>query len=436
MVGPLRCVRLPLPLLLVATLLACEGDPGNVPSEPGGALSGAGACKVAPIEALVPEIYATAKDQSEARGFCGEIERAIGRAEHLVAVTRAYEWLTRTFDLYRAGAVVPGSETEIERLFDVEVFGTLLAPSFAALPDDDAPDLSSLAEGLHLDPNLNGVVVTALGEACDEAAGNADPCIATTPNRHAALKLKQNGVHVVITSLPPQAAYGDCTAISDGLSHDCFDVQLHVAVFPEDAIVDPGVIGVCVNDVSPFAPGSDVTIGVTKGETASDGSLVLLPPAIAPGTLDCSDVEPAAGLAGRVRSVVDPVLRVFRARPAYASPGKLGASVSTFSPVVPVDEDVRRGSISGVATSVFDEVSGANVTVFDPSGAVVATTVTAADGTFLVDGLPILGESGTTYTVRVVRNGTLEDTETAHLAPFPTSARDVSVVLELFPPGH
>lgn len=427
----------PLVALFLATVLfACEGDRAPGPLEPAGTLSLAGACKVASIDALILQIYVTQKHVSEAQGFCGEVARLADKGRHLAAVATAYDWLTWTFDLYRAGALVGGSEDEIEQLFDVEVFGTLLAPSFAALPNDDPPDLSSLAEGLSLDPDLNGVVVTEFAQDCDESAGASDPCIATTPNRHAALKLRQKGVKVVITILPPQAQYGDCTAISDGLSHDCFDFQLHVAVFPADAVVDPGVIGMCVNDVSPFAPDADVILGVTKGRTNPDGSLVVLPSATAPATIDCSDVEVATGLPGRLWDAVEPAFRIFRARPAYASPGKLGASVTTFSPMVPVDEDVRRGTISGTATSVFDEVSGADVIVRDPDGVVVATTKTAQDGTFFVGNLPILGEDGTTYTVTVIRNGNLQDTEQAHLAPFPRSARDATLVFELFPPGH
>lgn len=427
-------------ILCGAFFLSCGDDHRPTPSEPAGALRPAGACKVAAIDALIPQIYASKKHQSEASGFCGEVARLQDKGQYVDAVTTAYAWLTRTFDLYRADELVDGAEAEeaIEQLFDVEVFGTLLAPSFAALPDDP-PDLSGLARGLDLDPDLNGVIVKQFAEACDGFAGEDDPCIATTPNRHAALQLKQNGVHVVITVLPPQGDFGFCTAEEglNDLSHDCFDFQLQVAVFPEGAVLEPGTIGLCVNDRSEFAPSSDVVLGVTKGEKDENGALAFLPAANAPVTLDCTDVEIArSGFGGALWSALGPAWRLLSPRSAIADPGKLGASMGAFSPVVAADKDFRRGSISGTAQSVFDEVSGADVTVWVPDS-VVATTKTDAAGTFTVDSLPILGEDGTTYTVTVVRNGTLQDVESATLKPFPLEARDVvGLVFDLVPPGQ
>lgn len=486
----------------VVVALGCEDDRGSPLSGRSDGLHPAGACKDVEIADLIPQIYSQNKHQSEAAGFCKDVISLVDDGEGLAAIATAYQWLERTYDLGRAGLLAPivgkddTTADKIQELFEHEVFGensTFPGTQDALLTQAlqqtglEPPNLSNLAEGLEAIPDFNGIVVDQVVGPC--GGGSNDPCIVVTPNKHAAVQLQNvqqtDGPFVVISTLPPtQTFFGECIAVGDDKSHDCFNDQLFVAVFSPDGTpavnsTNTAIGGLCVDDFYTYAPDNPPTfgdegtpstlpaennLGITQGKVDNSGNLIFLTDATLPaGVLNCSTSigNQASGFRGTLWAALGPAQHLFRVTPAYAAPGPMGAAFSNFSPVVAADRRVRNGTLWGTAFSVFDEVSGADVTVYecpdDPVSAAdciapgneattvdgdTATAVTQSDGSFVVGGLPIDGVDGTTYAITVVRNKNLQgvavvaDDHTQDTMTLTPEVRDVETVVELFPPGQ
>lgn len=403
------CSRSISAVVLISLLLGCGGEE-NLPSEAERPLAVAAACKDEQIVTLLDSMF-DSKNERDGLQTCAEAIRLAGKSQPVEARAVVHAFLVSVLALIDSGdvAAAPG-------LTVAESVVALFHAFTNAIGQDPFP---LTPEALATD----GVVAQ---ECPDEG------CTTTTPNRHAALRFNEGGFRVIVTIEPAQTHYGQCTAFEFEHGHDCFDLQVQVEVFPENKIVTPAIFGTCVVDTGPFAPSGDVASRV-RIATEEDGAFVLLPPATPPGTLDCSDLATTApdGWRGFAEDVGR---RLFSVRPAYASPGRLGAAVAAFSPVVPVDPEIRTGSIRGTATSVFDEISGADVTLFDGNGQVVGTTLTDAQGAYVFEDVPI-PDASETYSVLVFRNSTLSQQKSVTLTPVPPN-RDVVLDFELVPPGY
>lgn len=244
----------------------------------------------------------------------------------------------------------------------------------------------------------------------------------TVPSKHAAIAFDPGVLSgptwVVVAGLSDPPDPGMCP-FGFPVDVDCYPLFYDYSVFPETNVTGVPRVGQCVLDEGPLAPPSEAVamrLRIASESEDDPGTLVFWPLTEAPSTVDCTDLEEPVivGWQGTLFEAMGPLAGLFRVTPAYANPGKLGASISSFSPFAPADpesggseeeppppEDVE-GVIEGVVVNSFEQpVAGQVVNLRRVGGGLTDQTVTGPDGTFKFSGLPIDPE-GTDYQVRAV----------------------------------
>ncbi len=176
---------------------------------------------------------------------------------------------------------------------------------------------------------------------------------------------------------------GDCP-FGFPVPYDCYPLFFDYSLAPETNLAGVPTIGQCVVEPpDPNAPPNQTVeqrVRIASPDDDNPGELIFWPLATAPATVDCSDL--ALGPPGPLDALwagLGPLQGLFTVSEAHANPGRLGASVSTFSPFAPTDPVL--GTID--ATVVDDQqnpISGAIVTVADQNQQVVASDTTDMNG--------------------------------------------------------
>ncbi|MDX1623132.1 MAG: hypothetical protein R3199_04040 [Gemmatimonadota bacterium] len=171
-----------------------------------------------------------------------------------------------------------------------------------------------------------------------------------TPNQKAAVTITVDGqTQLTISGLPEPDEPGQCdtyfgtdaelAASIQVEEAECFPHGFRIEIFPEDNLVGTAVVGLCaVDPPHPLAPPPGTALRIGTQDPDDPGEVIILPEATPPPGLEC-DTQAARGSGDRESDVwraLDPFEGLFRVTPLYASPGRLGASVTAFSPFAPV----------------------------------------------------------------------------------------------------
>ena len=162
---------------------------------------------------------------------------------------------------------------------------------------------------------------------------------------------------VAIFPLPNPTTAGECPFSSDP-PNDCYPRFFDVSVEPAGSVADDVELALCVLDPpDPLAPPSQTVAARLQIASEHQGQLVFWPsaPGLGPAGVTCTapSVLAPSGWQGEVWSAMGPLADLFSAAPLFADPGRLGASVSSFTPFAPTDPVVPLacpGSPDAVAT--------------------------------------------------------------------------------------
>ena len=221
-----------------------------------------------------------------------------------------------------------------------------------------------------------------------------------------------------------------------------FPLFYEFSVTPETSF-GPGVVGgVCVVDPpDPYAPPDPVVARLRLAHLVDgeSGPEVEVLPLANADFLDCtgaSTVPAVTGLGawgGRALAAFEP-LSTFLVAPLWASPGRLGATITAFSPFGAVDPDFEEGPGEPVPTTttlvfqdptlVAGQITTATATVTPPPDDSAAPFVN-----IVFSNLP--GGSGTTVVAPLVNGEAVITVECDPLNQFPADA-DVEIRVTLF----
>jgi len=334
--------------LLAVPLLFAACSESVVPEERSNPLAAAGPpgrCDDSAIRSAIGDVFSGGLE-TQALAKCSNVLRKIGEDDLGTALEMTLAWLEQTLDLFDAGQVSDRDGID-------ELFGLV----FAALGFGNGTD--------------------AVVDVVTPAGKNV-----TTPTGFAGAEFDPNDVSddtfIVITRLDDPRFPGDCVP---GLGFDarpgvaCYPLFYDYSVFPEENVVDEVVIGQCVLDpgTDPNAPADATILNRIRLATPDESGegIVLLPVVPGPADVDCTSlggVIAGDGWRDALWAGLGPLQRVFTVRPAFANPGKLGASISAFSPKIPVDPgasvvagwDAQRGGFSSLgSSSTMDLARGA-----------------------------------------------------------------------------
>lgn len=382
-----RVARLSIVALLL--LAACGDRNAEVPSD-----SAAGPLAPAQLDgiadpaiiAAIAELFPAGQSRNHAFAYYGRIRVRALTGDMDGAVAEVFGFLHFALRLLQRGILL-GPDP-----------GGALADLFAMIFEElgvEGPPLSGFALG------EGGFAIGLIGPEGGRV---------TAPNKHGAIAfdpgMLSGPTWVVVAQLPNPADPGECP-FGFPVENDCYPLFFDYSVFPESNLTgeDPPRIGQCVIEEGPLAPPNEMVEMRLRIASELNGMLVFWPMTEAPSTVDCTDLEMAAWQSD-LMDLLGPFARVFKVTPLYANPGRLGASVSSFSPFAPADPVIEEpdpeveGTIEGVVlTASQTPVSGATVQLRELRGDYMDSTTTGMDGTFEFTGLPI-GPEGTTYRVR------------------------------------
>lgn len=329
----IRFSRLACLLALPAWLTACGTDTAEVPSAASGGLDAAArsACTVQDAADIIDEIFPPPGLSNQATAKCGNILRQADR-DLGVGVSQTFDFLGQTLDFYHDGRLNSPSQGTLEEAI-VDLFAALFGAIGVAGPPltPEGIERGDIAVGLF-----------------DENGGTL-----TVPSAHSAIHFDFGDLAgdtwvtiAFIADSDPNTA-GNCP-FGFPVLHDCYPLFYDYSLVPATNLVDPPRIGQCVVEPpdpnAPPNPTVEARLRIASPDEANPGELIFWPLATAPGTVDCSDLVPPPGPIDALDALwtgLGPLQRLFRVGEAYANPGKLGASVSTFSPFAPADPVAR-----------------------------------------------------------------------------------------------
>lgn len=319
-------------ILGLTILSACADDRGGpMPSDPAGALDPAGwasdLCPDREIRKRIASLFPLENDlRKRAFEHCGNALEAFEAGAHLAAGWWGHRFLWYTTRLYDRSRLLEPEEETTEG-----AIALLFADLFERIQTEGPP---LTAEGI------------AGGGLAIELVTPDRGRLMVTPNRHAAVRFWEDYVSdrtwAVVIQLPaPQ----EPTTCPDGFPGGlpCYPLFFDYSLFPESHLQGEPRVSLCVVDEGPFAPPEEALDDLRLASPTHDqpDELMVWPVANASTALDCADASVA--LFGEERfgdhlwDALGPFHRLFRVTPAYANPGRLGASVSTFSPFAAVD---------------------------------------------------------------------------------------------------
>lgn len=350
-------MRSPRSLLVLALLavVACQNDRGapgvDTTSNPLEAARNKPACTTDDITDLL-DAGAFANDglTNAIDVHCGQVERATGQEK----IDKAFETIDQILDLAASGQVDPVGGMSVE-----EVVEALL---------------SAFLELAGIDPAGRVAVAFIEPSALDD--GRED---VVTPDGESALSLSLGDLigPVLAAILPVESPpAGECPFDFDP-PEPCFPQAWDWSFTPIENVVGNVDGWLCLDStvLPQGVPESRIEIASEDGE--NPGTLKFwgnAPEGTIPSgfTGFCPDEEPQIGFGiprpdGVLGHAWD-LAAVFRATPAYASPGKLGASIGAFSVFAPADPGpTQTGTISGEVTTQSSEctqpIAGAAVSI-------------------------------------------------------------------------
>lgn len=376
--------RIPRTLFAVASLAwlaACGPEPPAVLSDASGELETAAkwTCTVPEAADIIGEIFPPPGLRNQALAKCANILRQADR-DLDDAVDQSFDFLVQTLDFRSQGMLNDPSQGTVEQAI-VDLFALLFDAIGVQGPSLTAGGIGS-----------GDYVIGQL----DENGG-----ILTVPSGFAAAQFFVDDLSgdtwVTIARIldPNPNTAGDCP-FGFPVPYDCYPLFYDYSLVPESNLVasDTPVIGQCVAENDPVnSPPSQAVedrLRLASPDKDDPGELVFWPLATAPATVDCTELEAAlAPLDARdlLWSGVGPLQRLFSVSEAYANPGKLGASVSVFSPFAPTDPETG-GTIEVIVEFDGEPVEDATVTVIDESENVVGSGATDENGEITFSDLP------------------------------------------------
>lgn len=268
---------------------------------------------------------------------CGQVERADTMEEK---VEKALETIDQILELAAAGQVnpVPGMSVD-------EVVEALLS-SFFDLAGIDPTDM----------------VEVKFIEPSDLTDGLEDVVI---PNGESALQLSMGDLAgpVVAAILPVMSPAGGGCPFSFDPPEECYPQAWDWSFTPIENVVGDVDGWLCLDSRELPAGVPESRIEIASEDENNPGTLVFwgnTPEGTVPAdfTDTCPDEEIIIGSRpdGALGYAWD-VANLFRVTPAYARPGRLGASIGAFSVFTPADPGgaVGMGTISGEVTSLFSD---------------------------------------------------------------------------------
>lgn len=360
-------------VLALAWIAACGLEPTEIPSEVSRSLDAAAkkACDDATVVGIIEEIYSNPGQETKATTQCANVFEAADKSSEK-GVKAAFGFVDHVLADYQKGKLAqPGMGTLEEAL--TALFDAL----FAAL-GFEAPSI---------DPGADLAIGTV-----DETGG-----VVTVPSAHAALQFAPGDLaddtHVVLSLIPdPDPGTPGGCPFAFPVPYDCYPLFYSYSIFPESNLTGTPTLGQCVVEPpDPDAPPNatvEARLRIASEDENNPGTLVIWPFATAPATVDCSDLAMGPpDWRDEFWAALGPLGELFSVTPAYANPGKLGASVSTFSPFAPVDTLVTGSIAVLVEDDAGDPLPGATVDLEDLFATPIATQITGPSGTTTFGGL-------------------------------------------------
>jgi len=384
-----------LPVLALLAIVACQNDRGapgvDTTSNPLEVARGKPACTTDDITDLL-DAGAFANDglTNAIDVHCGQVEGASGEEQ----VEKAFETIDQILELAADGQVNPADGKSAE-----EVVEALLS-AFLELAGIDTADR----------------VVVAFIEPDDLLDGRED---VVTPDGESALSLSLGDLigPVVAAILPVESPPGGQCPFDFDPPQECYPQAWDWSFTPIENVVDDVDGWLCLDSTVLPQGVPENRIEIASEDAENPGTLRFwgnTPEASIPGdfTEFCPDEEPEIGFGvprpdGMLGHAWD-LASVFWVTPAYASPGKLGASIGAFSVFTPADPGptTQTGTISGTVTTSSSEctqpIPGAAVSI----PATNFATVTNSSGFYSLS-VPF-----DTYTVEASASGFFSEEET------------------------
>ncbi|HUP21098.1 MAG TPA: carboxypeptidase-like regulatory domain-containing protein [Gemmatimonadota bacterium] len=339
-----RPVYRSLAAVLVPLALAACGGSSEAPSGVPRALDPAArwTC-TGEVADLVDEIFPPPGLRNMALSRCANIQRQYARGEILDATAMVYEL--------------------IEDAIDDAANGLLLTPPSRTLEEALADLIAALLAEVGLEPGAGEVVVGVV----DETGGDV-----TVPSGHAALSFDPDDVSgetwVTIIGLADPLVAGACP-FGFPVPYDCYPLFFDMSLEPASNLQDAVTAGLCVADTGPLAPPNATVAGrlqLASPDPNNPGQIVFWPVVAAPSGVDCSDLAFApTGWQKDLFALLGPAARLFEVAPAWADPGSLGGSMTSFSPVAATDPDTT----GSTTPALLAPASGATIAQNDPATA-------------------------------------------------------------------
>lgn len=354
-----RSARLPVTLLALAVLAACGDTPEAGPDAgPSSSLAPAAVPVTCTGDAgaLIDELFPAGAARDYAVQQCARIQHRSmkGKTESALLAIEQF----------------------IEDLLLLAAQGRLNTPSMGTIEEA----MGALVAALYADAGIAvGVGEIGVGEV-DESGGTV-----ASPSMHAAIEFAPGDLGgdtwVTIVPLPLPGSPGDCP-FGFPVNHDCYPLYYDVTIHPAGNLIDPATLGFCVLDSGPFAPPSMTVadrLQIASRDHVNPGQIVFWPVSAAPGAVDCSDLAFApTGWQGRVWDALGPFAGLFEVTPAFANPGKLGASISSFTPFAAADPVPN----TAVAPALFFPGANAIIPQNNPDTAFTPSSCSFGNGTW------------------------------------------------------
>lgn len=283
--------------------------------------------------------------------------------------------------------------------------------------------------GLVFDGVSGGVTVGLVED------GQSGPEEVVAPNSGGGISVDDEDISgdtwFAVSRIPDPTSPGDCPAGFPTNAFDCYPLFYDVTVFPASNVVDDVLMNICVVETGPNAPPTTTVeqrLQIASPSHDDPGSLTFWPQdgGIVNGVSCPTIASLPDDWRGDLWRALGPFQEVFAVTPAYANPGRLGASIGAFTPFAPTDPasgPSTTGTIEGVLTL---SVTGPNpspianhaINLFQgttATGTPFASTTTDNQGEFSFLNLPIPGGI-TQYTVHAPCPGCPDDTETVTLS--------------------
>lgn len=311
-------LRLALSILGLATLAAACGR--DVPTDPTALDPATRSICTADVADLLEEAYSPGGLLNSRLSRCANYQRKIADGALVDATGMAFDLIEDILGDAADGHVMAAAGMTLE-----ETIEALIAAILADIGLVDDPE----------DPDDTGGIVV---ETVDETGGEV-----VTPNAQGALLFDPDDLAgptiVTIIQLPEPAMPMGCPFSFDP-PHDCYPHFFDFSVTPEENLLDAVVGGLCVVEPpDPNAPTPEVAarLQITSEDEENPGTLIFWPLATPPPGLQCEEIIIGSAWQRTLFHGLGPLAHLFRVTPAYASPGGLGASMTSFSPFAATD---------------------------------------------------------------------------------------------------